>query len=487
MLNTNGAANTVTWTVNDPAKKFDGRSYCASLVTVYTSSSLNQALDYDLAEADGLMGDSGTGAPNSRTLTIGGVNTASVTGATYYAGYTLGVTGQHDSLSFNGAALGANPNDVAQGSNANYGPSIVSSDVTNILSGANTVQYSVAMPGGQTYLRANIGLLTVTHPLTSGVWASAVSGSWSTASDWTGGVPNAVGAEATIDVSTTAALTITLNEPVTLGTLLLGNSGSTTVGYTLSGSGADTLTFSNSGNGATIAVADGSHVIDAPVVLADNLVVTDRGTLVFGSSSSVTDDGSHSLTMNGAGKLVLAGNGSLGGASDVSTGTLEVDGAWTTSVMNVNGGRPGVLGSGQLAGSGTITLTSDNLYYNSTATSNFAGRLASTSDNSGLEVNGGTLILSGDNTYQGGTDVAGGTLILASKNAFPQGTSLEIDPGGALIFDPAQAGSTLAEARDAAASPAPEPGTMALLIAGLAAGFAAGRRRKAMGEFDPEG
>ena len=53
LLNTNGAANTVTWTVSDPNGEFDGRTYCASLVTVYTNNSLNQTLDYDLAEADG--------------------------------------------------------------------------------------------------------------------------------------------------------------------------------------------------------------------------------------------------------------------------------------------------------------------------------------------------------------------------------------------------------------------------------------------------
>ena len=79
LLYTNGTANTVTWCVNDPTGNFDGRTYDASLVTVYTSSTLNQTLDYDLAEANGFMQNSGdTGAPSSRTLTITGVNTANV-------------------------------------------------------------------------------------------------------------------------------------------------------------------------------------------------------------------------------------------------------------------------------------------------------------------------------------------------------------------------------------------------------------------------
>ena len=37
LLNTNGGANTVTWTVSDPNAEFDGRTYYASLVTVYTN------------------------------------------------------------------------------------------------------------------------------------------------------------------------------------------------------------------------------------------------------------------------------------------------------------------------------------------------------------------------------------------------------------------------------------------------------------------
>ena len=56
-------------------------------------------------------------------------------------------------------------------------------------------------------------------------WAAAVSGSWSNAGNWTAGVPNAIGAGAAFDVSTATPLTITLDAPQTVGTLLLGNSG----------------------------------------------------------------------------------------------------------------------------------------------------------------------------------------------------------------------------------------------------------------------
>ena len=128
----------------------------------------------------------------------------------------------------------------------------------------NPANFSYTMPGYS----------VTTIALTAGsasVWSAAVSGNWSSAGNWIGGVPNAIGAIAAINASTTASLTITLDKPQTVALLQLGNSGSATVGYTVSGTGTNTLTFNNAGNGATISVTDGTHAINAPVVLADNL------------------------------------------------------------------------------------------------------------------------------------------------------------------------------------------------------------------------
>jgi autotransporter-associated beta strand protein len=144
-------------------------------------------------------------------------------------------------------------------------------------------------------------------------------------------VPNADGAIAVIIVSTSTALTVTLDEPVTLGTLLLG-SGTPGVGYTLSGGGSNTLTFSNtsSNTAATISVTDGAHVIDAPVVLASNLVVTSTSsnpwTLSFGTASSITNNGNNlSLTMSASnGTLILSGSDNYTGGTIVAAGSLDV-------------------------------------------------------------------------------------------------------------------------------------------------------------------
>ena len=212
------------------------------------------------------------------------------------------------------------------------------------------------------------------------LWSSTTGGSWSNSGNWTGGVPNGIGAGAVFNVATTAAVTVTLDTPVTLGLLQFGNSGSARVGYTLSGSGSNALTLNNSGSGATIAVTNGAHAIDAPVILADNLTVTtgstNSWTLTFGTASSITQSGTagYSLTMSGT---------------------------------------------------------------------------------------GGTLILSGSDSYSGGTFVEAGTLIATNSEALPTGSSLIVGSGVALF--PSYAPLIPA----AAATPVPEPGTLALLAAVL--------------------
>ena len=91
--------------------------------------------------------------------------------------------------------------------------------------------------------------ITVPKPPTIAVWASPVIGNWNSADNWTGGmVPNAAGAGAVFSASATAAVTITLGTPQTVGTLQFANSGNASLGYILSGSGSNTLTLNDSGS-----------------------------------------------------------------------------------------------------------------------------------------------------------------------------------------------------------------------------------------------
>jgi len=96
------------------------------------------------------------------------------------------------------------------------------------------------------------------------------------------------------------------------------------------------------------------------------------------------------------------------------------------------------------------------------------------------KVGPGTLILSGSNTYQGGTTVDAGTLTVNTSAAMPAGTSLTVAAGGTFIFDPSVSGAPVV-ASQGGASAVPEPGTLALLAAALVLGVGIRWKRRREG------
>lgn len=175
LLKTDGTANSITVTISDPAGSgFDGRMYGVSLVAVYNDPTIDQVLDYYLAEADGTIRSTqpnSYSSPDQRSLTFADLNTADVISATYHAGYTHGstTTGTNnlDAVFFNGISLGGN--DVSTGNTTSYPPNNLTFDVSSYLLADSTVRYTVngtELGGtGDTYLRPNIGLLEITHPV----------------------------------------------------------------------------------------------------------------------------------------------------------------------------------------------------------------------------------------------------------------------------------------------------------------------------------
>ena len=196
------------------------------------------------------------------------------------------------------------------------------------------------------------------------------------------------------------------------------------------------------------------------------------------------------------GSLNLAATAGI--ALDIPDGrTLHIDGG-TANAGNVGG----ILISGSsataIAASGTnhtgaVTVGMPNepgellVQQNSTAAALIS---ASITDNGGtaypvslVKEGPGTLVLSGSNTYTGGTFVTEGVLDVTGADAIPSDTSLTVDPGCTFIFDPGLAvgNDSLALTRQAAyealaaeipptsrnfTSVVPEPSTLALLAAG---------------------
>ena len=331
----------------------------------------------------------------------------------------------------------------------------------------------------------------------TGAWTGSggTNTSWFTTANWTSaGVPGSTTpapfdtADFPAGLAVTATTTVTLDGTAgTLSAITINDGTGTIEPYSISqgSTGGGSITYSTTSGGvAQIVVSGGTNnSISANLVLATSAaVLTNPGTSLALSGSSIT--GAGPLIVTGSGTTLLTGTGTISGSTNVPSSTLEVDGQWTTDVLNVTGSATNVQGSGQLAGSGTITLTgADGMFYNSSLRSRFTGNLIFSNPTAGLEVDGGVLILSGSNTYEGPTSIAtlgtGGELVLNSNTALPPQANVVIGPGGTLIYDPNITSSPVYSAQAGPAT-VPEPGTLALLAAGLAAGMGvAWRRRRA--------
>ena len=217
----------------------------------------------------------------------------------------------------------------------------------------------------------------------------ASDGSWNDSLSWIGNaIPSGSGQQAVIASATAAPVTITLDGPQTLGSLVLGSTiAGSTGGYTLAAGSSGSLTMASSGAAwPEIVVSGGSHAIAANLTLAGSLEVTPAA----------------------ASELTISGNIGDGGS-----------------------GLP-------------LLLTGP-----------------------------GTLVLSGTNSYSGGTCVAAGTLIVTNNAALLDGSSLVVGEGGTFVFDPTASGSQVGSGssqQTPSSMPVeavPEPGTASLLLAAL--------------------
>ena len=128
-------------------------------------------------------------------------------------------------------------------------------------------------------------------------------------------------------------------------------------------------------------------------------------------------------------------------AGDAATATLDLDGNNLT-VGSLSGGSGG---SVTTSASGAVSLS---VGVPACSTSVFAGTLADGGGTLGLIVNGqGTLVLSGSNSYSGGTTVEDGILDATNSTALPYGSSLTVGGGGTFLFDPSSSAG-LPAARD---------------------------------------
>ena len=195
-----------------------------------------------------------------------------------------------------------------------------------------------------------------------------------------------------------------------------------------------------------------------------NRTVTVNATVTVGTL--LFDNSAHSYTLAGASTIKISDLSGNAGAITVNHGShtisapLEFDSNTTVTVAN----------SGD-----TLTISGP------------IDGPASGIDTSLIKAGSGTLVLSGSNSYSGGTSVDGGLLVAENVSAIPAESLLSIGASGSVVLgNPAyveplglpsgSAGPLDSSPAGGGVHPVPEPGTLALLAAAAACGLAAWRR-----------
>ncbi len=271
-------------------------------------------------------------------------------------------------------------------------------------------------------------------PLTAadGVWILDAAGNWTgTPANWQGGViPNGAGDVATFRNDITAARTVTLNAPITLGGMKIGDLLGGSV-FTFAGTNA--LTLNNGVLNAFInKYGNGTDVISAPLTLASN---TDFN--IFAGTMDITGvlSGPGDVIKNQAGALRVNNSSTFNGDWIVNFGTLNIGGTNGATPASLGTGTGGILLNGHgrqdlaifslnnngAATDGTITYSGNNdVTVQGGATINVDRNYASGANDrlnhilDNLTVNGGILRVTSANGHR--LTFAGTTMLLGQTN-----------------------------------------------------------------------
>ncbi|WP_183076022.1 fibronectin-binding autotransporter adhesin ShdA [Salmonella enterica] len=288
----------------------------------------------------------------------------------------------------------------------------------------------------------------------------------STGLSWYAGANSARAAHGTFTVDAGSTFTVTSELDETTAT-------SNWDGSKLTKQGDGTLILSNTGNDYGDTEIDGGILAakDAASLGTGNVTIAESATLALSQGTldnNVTGGGK--IVKTGNDELIVIGDNTYSGGTTITGGTLTADHADSlgtgvianSGVLQVGEGEleNTLSGSGSLVktGTGELTLSGDNTYSGDTTitggtlTADHAdslgtgaiansgvlqvgeGELENTLSGTGSLVKTGTgeLMLSGDNTYSGGTTIDDGVLIATNVNALGGG---DVDNTGTLKLD----------------------------------------------------
>ena len=204
---------------------------------------------------------------------------------------------------------------------------------------ASSLQYTanaLELPGGSSFSG-------------TAAWATG-AGNWSVGPWSPNTAPTKAGNTAILNNASSPLVSVVLDVPVSVGTLVLGNTDSSpTSGFSISSTGGNALTLDNSGSTSHIIVQGGTHAISAPITLAGNLSVapTAGSTLTLSGDIGENTAGT-ALSLDDAGTLILSGSNGYTDGTAVNAGTLIVEnpnGIPNGSSLTVGAGAASLFGS----------------------------------------------------------------------------------------------------------------------------------------------
>ena len=219
------------------------------------------------------------------------------------------------------------------------------------------------------------------RPAFAQTWNKTSGGpySWNDSNNWTGGgYPNASGETANVNNSITAAMTLNLNEAITIGIINLGSNTNSNP-FTIAPGASGSFTWNRSGGSNQFQLNVGgsnvTHIISAGVNLADgnghsvsNLAGSTAGVTISGLVTN--NGGSRTLTNNLLSGNLLTLSGGVNLSQDNTGRTLTFGGSGHTFVSGIiaNGGTSA--GSIVKSGAGILTLANAGNSYTGEQTLN---------------------------------------------------------------------------------------------------------------------
>lgn len=410
-----------------------------------TIDTANGAAASDLTITGVISENSGAGT-GAKTITKSGAGTLTLSGlANTYTGGTIVNGGELRSEMGTNAPGTYTPFGNGGAVTINTGASLrlKAGSTSNAYTFANAVNLNAATliyDDGNHILSGNVAL----------TGSNSINGVWSGKTLTMSGIVSGSGS---ITHGGTSTLTLSGVNTYTGGTTVTGGGLSINSGSSL-GSGA--LSFTTVGTSLTIT--------GTAVTLANNIALptTGTGNVTFTTPTSSATILNGTLSGGAAGTVLFF----RGGGAGTSTGSLTLNGINSELLGTIDVQRgPLILGNANAAGSTKIILNSNSPAAGALQIGNFtianslslssgasvgvatglsggiSGTIANTSGLSPTftKLGGGTLTISGSNTYTGSTNVSSGTLVIANANA---SSGFSVSSGATLALRNINLGST---------------------------------------------